>query len=552
MQNVLTFLKSEILKVCQLEHNIQFVCETPKTKEHGDYSTNIAMVYAKVLRKSPKDVSQTLIPKIQTLGFVKEVLFLNGFINIFVRQSFFLERLCKIYSSTALPQLSNGEKINVEYVSANPTGPLHIGHLRGAIYGDTLASLLEKTGFNVVKEYYINDAGNQINILAKSTWVRYCQLLGQSVEVQEGGYPAEYILKIAKEILEKHGASLQENDEIFKTYPTKFNLNWIKKTLASLKIQHDVFSSEKEIVNSNSITKAFKVLEEKNLLYRGIPPKPVKTKEENRNPQECLLFKSTQFGDDEDRVVQKNDESYTYCVPDMVYNKNKIQRGFSKIIMVLGADHIGYIKRLQAMTQALAEKDFTIDIKICQIVKFLQNGNEFKMSKRAGNFVTVDEILEHINTDILRFMMLTKKNDIHMDFDIEKAKEHTKENPIWYIQYAYSRLCSVLRKSEIQTANFKNAELSPFFEDLAKKVIEFPSILEVATINHEPHHLAYYGQSLASILHSVWTEGNQNPQARFITQNHTHNQNSINIILSTIKVFEYLFDIFNIEPLKSM
>lgn len=555
MNNILIFLRSEIAKICKIETNTPFICEYPKDSSHGDISTNLALVLAKILQKSPITLAEEFSEQIQKLPYITSITVAKpGFININISDSTLISTMESIFNAESLPNFGNGEKINIEYVSANPTGPLHVGHLRGAIYGDVLASLLTKTGFNVTKEYYINDAGNQINVLGKSTWIRYSQLLGKNIEVPEGCYPAEYIIDIAKEIRKKHGDNLQENDEIFKQYATEFNLNWIKSTLKNLKIQHDIFSSEKDIVNSNAIKDALTLLESKGLLYKGIPPKPMKISDEEWQPKECLLFKAKEFGDSEDRVLQKNDDSYTYCVPDMVYNRNKINRGFSNLIMVLGADHLGYVSRLQSMTKALAEKDFHLDIKICQIVKFLKNGEGFKMSKRAGTFITVDDILENVNVDIIRFIMLSKKNDIHMDFDVEKVKEQTKENPIFYIQYAYSRISSVLNKTENIKPNFKNTtEINIHYKNLVKKIIEFPIMLSVAVKSHEPHHLAFYAYSLASELHSLWTLGNTNHNARFIiTGDEKHNQEAINILYSAKKVLDFTFEIFNITPMSNM
>lgn len=562
MKNILEYIRTEIAKVCEISHEVPFVCEYPRDKSHGDFATNIAMVASKIEKKSPIELAEQFAPLIAKIPFVRECTVAKpAFINIRVNDSIFLEMMETIVEAKNLPDIGKSQKINIEYVSANPTGPLHVGHLRGAIYGDVLATLLSKTGFDVTKEYYINDAGNQIAVLGKSVWIRYRQLLGENVEVPQGCYPAEYIVDIAKEIRKKFGDDLQENDEIFQKYSVEFNLNWIKSTLAKLKIKHDVFSSEREIVNSDAISKAFDELWQKNLIYKAVPQRPRSVDLEAWQPLECTLFRTKDFGDNEDRVVQKNNGEYTYCVPDMVYNRNKINRGFNNLVMVLGADHLGYVSRLQAMTKAIATQNFNLDIKICQIVKFLKEGEAFKMSKRAGNFVTVDDILESVHVDILRFIMLTKKNDVHMDFDVEKVKEQTKENPIFYIQYAYSRLSSILRKFEessaknslVMKSDFSNSTINENFGDLVRKIIEFPSILAVAVKNHEPHHLAFYAYSLAGELHSTWTLGNSNPQARFLLEgNDLHNQASLNIILSTKKVFEFIFDIFNIKPLSSM
>lgn len=552
MKNILDCLHYEISSACSIPRSISFICEYPKDPTHGDFATNLAMLSSKHFGKPPMVLAEEFAEKIKTLPFIKECTVAKpAFINMRVSEEYLLDMLFGLYNSS-LPNIGKEEKVNIEYVSANPTGPLHVGHLRGAIYGDVLASLLKKTGFDVTKEYYINDAGNQINILAKSVWIRYRQLLGEDIQVPDGCYPAEYIVDIAKDIHKKHGNSLQENDKIFKEEAITFNMNWIKSTLARLKIKHDVFSSEKAIVDSNAIESALKELESKGLTYRGIPPKPHKATGDWK-PKECLLFKATEFGDTEDRVMQKNDGSYTYCVPDMAYNRNKISRGFDSLVMVLGADHIGYVTRLQSMTKALTKKDFHLDVKICQIVKFLNNGEAFKMSKRAGTFVTVDDILDSVRADIIRFMMLTKKNDMHMDFDVEKVKEQTKENPIFYIQYAYSRISSILRKADINTVDFNITDCNPLFLSLVKKILEFPSILQIAVNKHEPHHLAFFAYSLASELHSVWTVGNSNPEARFLKENdNKHNQMSINILLSAKKVFDCTFEIFDIEPMETM
>jgi arginyl-tRNA synthetase len=558
MKNILEYIRSEIAKVCVISQEIPFVCEYPRDKSHGDFATNIAMIASKIEKISPMGLAEKFLPLIKSLPFVRECTVAKpAFINIRVENSIFLEMMETIVEAKNLPDIGKAEKINIEYVSANPTGPLHVGHLRGAIYGDVLATLLLKTGFDVTKEYYINDAGNQIDVLGKSVFIRYSQLLGENIEVPEGCYPAEYIVDIAREIRSQFGDDLQENDAIFQKFATEWNLSWVKSTLAKLKIKHDIFSSEKEIVNSDAISKAFAELLAKNLIYKAIPEKPRSVDLETWEPLECTLFRTKDFGDSQDRVVQKNNGSYTYCVPDMVYNRNKINRGFNNLVMVLGADHLGYVSRLQAMTKAIATENFNLDIKICQIVKFLKDGEAFKMSKRAGNFVTVDDILESVHVDILRFIMLTKKNDVHMDFDVEKVKEQTKENPIFYIQYAYSRISSILRKFQenniVVQSDFSNSQINENFGELVRKIVEFPSILAVAVKNHEPHHLAFYAYSLAGELHSTWTLGNANQLARFMIEgNDFHNQSSLNIILSTKKVFESIFDIFNIEPLTSM
>lgn len=557
MQNVLEYIKEQIIIACNIDGAVagNFVCEYPKNKENGDFATNIAMTLSKHYGKNPMELAQELCQKISKMDFIQSVSVAKpGFINIFVKPSLLHGMLISIYESRSLPDYGNKEKINIEYVSANPTGPLHIGHLRGAIYGDVLSSMLAKTGFSVTKEYYINDAGNQINILAQSVYARYLQLLGHNISIPEGCYPSPYIVEIAQEILKKHGRNLDEKSPIFKEYAIEWNMNAIRQTLAKLKIQHDVFSSEKEIVNSDAIEKVFAELQSKDLIYKGIPPKPHGIDDKDWQPVEQTLFRAKMYGDSEDRVVQRKDGSYTYCVPDMVYNRNKILRGFNKLVMVLGADHLGYTARLQAMTKAIAQtKNFDLDIKICQIVKFLKHGEAFKMSKRAGTFITVDDILENIHVDILRFMMLTKKNDIHMDFDVEKVKEQTKENPIFYVQYAYSRMSSILRKSKIQKPDFTVGLNRKEFIPIAKKMLEFPVILNVAVKNHEPHHLAYYLHSLAADLHGVWSLGNTDEKYRFIIEgNKKHNQESINIILTAKKIFDYTFGIFNIEPLTSM
>lgn len=563
MNNIFEFLKTQVKLACNIE-NDNFVVETPKDKSHGDYACNAAMALAKEYGKNPRELAQEFVGKIAKLDFIETCEIAGpGFINLSVKKCFLAGALCDIDENYGIYDYGNGEKINVEYVSANPTGPLHVGHLRGAVYGDILAELLSKTGFSICREYYINDGGGQINTLTKSIYIRYRQLLGDDISVPDGCYPGEYLIDTASNIRAKYGDNLQENDQIIADFAIDEMMRKVKFDLARLDIHHDVFTSEKAIKASGEIEKAIDILAQKDLLYYGYLPEPKGKKSDDWSPKELYIFKSTQFGDSEDRAVKKPDGSYTYFVPDIAYSKNKIDRGFSKMILVLGADHIGFLSRVKSATLAVAQDPAQIDWHpiICQIVSFSDGGKPVKMSKRKGTFTTISDVLDEVSPDIVRFIMLIKKNDIAMDFDFAKVKVQSKENPIFYIQYAYSRGSSVLRNAAeshgITEDVLKNPDLSvlvnPAEIEVIKKLLEFPQIVKISVQKYEPHHIAFYLYDLASAIHSFWNMGNEDKSMRIIQDNNEKITIArLFLIKKCLNIIKCGLGIFKIKPMEWM
>ncbi len=556
--NIYTDIKAQVLTVLGIENALgeAFTVETPKFKGQGDVALNIAMVLAKHFGKNPISLANDFVPKISSLNFVEKLEVAGaGFINIYLKKSFLLEAFkASLTQGYGFTNFGKGEKVNIEYCSANPTGPIHIGHTRGTIYGDVTAELLAKNGYDVTREYYINDAGGQVETLLKSVFIRMRQLEGENIEVPEGCYPGEYLIPIAKKVLEKFGKN-QEDKEKIKSFIINEMMMEIKKDLSRLKVNHDVFTSEAEMIKSGNVEKAIAVLKEKELLYHGILPKPKGKLTDEWEEREQLLFKSTAFGDSEDRALQKSDGSYTYFTSDIGYHKNKIDRGFSNMFLSLGADHAGYITRITSATKALApkDKDVKIEVKACQIVKFLENGEPVKMSKRKGTFTTLAEVLDEVDVDILRFILLTKKNDSQIDFDLVKVKEQSKENPIFYIQYAYSRCSSLLRNYEesFETANAEMLKLSEEME-IINKILEYPKVVEMAVKKLEPHLIANYLYELASAFHSFWNMGNERHELRFITEDKAVTNARMMLVKSVKNIINSAFSVFKINPLERM
>jgi arginyl-tRNA synthetase len=424
-------------------------------------------------------------------------------------------------------QIGVGQKVNVEYVSANPTGPLHVGHCRGAIFGDALASLLVLAGYEVIKEYYINDAGAQVDVLAQSAYLRYREALGEKIgEIPPGLYPGDYLKPVGQKLKEEFGDSLLGKDDylpIVRARTIDLMMDMIRDDLASLNIKQEIFFSEKSLHASGAVAEAIAKLREKGLVYQGSLPPPKGEVNEDWEDREQTLFRSTQFGDDIDRPLMKSDGSFTYFASDVAYTSDKISRGFSQLIYVLGADHGGYVKRLQALGKAFAGSDVQVDPKLCQLVKLFRNGEPVRMSKRAGEFVTLRDVVDEVGSDVVRFMMLYRKNEAPLDFDFAKVTEQSKDNPVFYVQYAHARICSVLRNAA--EAGFVTTEAThvdfSLLQDgaemvLIRKVAEFPRMVEAAALAHEPHRISFYLYELASDFHSLWNKGKELPQLRFI------------------------------------
>ena len=508
--------------------------EPPKDSRHGDMSTNAAMVLSKSVEVKPRELAQIISEALSLKEIIASVDIAGpGFINITLSNFSWHGLLSAVLMSGVnfgKSGMGSSQKVNVEFVSANPTGPLHVGHTRGAVFGDALANLLAYSGYDVTREYYINDGGSQVDVLARSIFLRYQEAFGKEVVFEEGTYPGDYLIPIAKALKEKVGDLYLNKPEDnwlpeLRNFAVEAMMNLIRSDLDLLGIEMDTFFSEKSLYGSGKIEAALDRLRDNGLIYKGVlePPKGKKT--DDWEPREQTLFKSTEHGDDVDRPVLKSDGSWTYFAPDIAYHFDKISRGFDILIDVFGADHGGYVKRMKAAVSALSSGEVPLDIKLCQLVKLYQNGEPFKMSKRAGNFVMLRDLVEQVGPDVTRFVMLTRKNDAALDFDFQKVLEQSRENPVFYVQYAHARIKSVIRKAEalnLDTSDYalSEANLSSLTHaselSLIKKLAEWPRIVELSARLYEPHRLAFYLFDLSSELHSHWGKGGENPHLRFL------------------------------------
>ncbi|MDA5094306.1 arginine--tRNA ligase [Aliiroseovarius sp. KMU-50] len=500
--------------------------EPPRDPAHGDMATNAAMVLAKPAKMKPRDIAEVLAGKLSgdTRIDVAEVAG-PGFLNLRLSGSIWGGLVSGILAGDGYGRSTMGadQKINVEYVSANPTGPLHVGHTRGAVFGDALASLLEYAGYDVTREYYINDGGAQVDVLARSVYLRYLEAHGQEVAFEDGTYPGDYLVPVGEELKAKVGdAYVGQPEDVWlveiREFATAAMLDLIREDLAQLGVKMDKFFSEKSLYGSGRIEGALESLEAKGLIYEGVLEPPKGKKPEDWEPREQTLFKSTEHGDDVDRPVKKSDGAWTYFAPDIAYHFDKIERGFDQLIDVFGADHGGYVKRMKAAVSALSNGEVPLDVKLTQLVKLYKNGEPFKMSKRAGNFVTLRDVVNEVGPDVTRFVMLTRKNDAPLDFDFDKVKEASRDNPVWYVQYAHARICSVLKKAAEAGVSLDGI---PLIEDeaelsVAKKLAEWPRLVEIAARTHEPHRVAFYLYELAAEFQSLYNRGNEKPELRFV------------------------------------
>lgn len=500
--------------------------EPPRDAAHGDMATNAAMVLAKPAKMKPRDIADVLAGKLAEDARIDVAEVAGpGFLNLRLAATVWAGLVEGVLADANYGRstMGAGQKTNVEYVSANPTGPLHVGHTRGAVFGDALASLLDFAGYDVTREYYINDGGAQVDVLARSVYLRYLEAHGQEVAFEDGTYPGDYLVPVGEALKAKVGDAYVGKPEAdwlveIREFATAAMMDLIREDLAQLGVKMDVFFSEKSLYGTGRIEGAIKTLEGKGLIYEGVLEPPKGKKPEDWEPREQTLFKSTEHGDDVDRPVKKSDGSWTYFAPDIAYHYDKVERGFDALIDVFGADHGGYVKRMKAAVSALSDGKVPLDIKLTQLVKLWKNGEPFKMSKRAGNFVTLRDVVEQVGSDVTRFVMLTRKNDAPLDFDFDKVLEQSKDNPVFYVQYAHARVRSVLRKAEEQgvtltdTPNLQDeAELA-----VAKKLAEWPRLVEIAARTHEPHRIAFYLYELASEFHALWNRGNDKPELRFL------------------------------------
>lgn len=549
----------------------QITVEPPKDSRHGDMATNAAMVLSKSVETKPRELAKIISESLSQNEIVLSVDIAGpGFINISLSEACWHSLLSSVLLNGINFGRSNfgsSKKVNVEFVSANPTGPLHVGHTRGAVFGDALASLLSYSGYEVTREYYINDGGAQVDVLARSVFLRYQEAFGKEVVFEDGTYPGDYLIPIALKLKDKFGdAYLQKSEDKwlpeFRDYAVQAMMDLIKSDLDLLGIEMDTYFSEKSLYDSGQIEAALDRLKNNGLIYKGIlePPKGKKT--EDWEPREQTLFKSTLHGDDVDRPVLKSDGTWTYFAPDIAYHFDKITRGFDLLIDIFGADHGGYVKRMKAAVSALSNGEVPLDIKLCQLVKLYQNGEPFKMSKRAGNFVMLRDLVEEVGPDVTRFVMLTRKNDAALDFDFQKVLEQSRENPVFYVQYAHARIKSVIRKAEELDIDISDRALSEMNLtglthsselSLIKKIAEWPRLVEVAARLYEPHRIAFYLFDLSSQLHAHWSKGSDNPDLRFLhNDNLVKTQSKIALARAVSIVISSGLAILGVEPAEKM
>ncbi len=547
--NLFALFEGKVKKIIQaidFENNTpldlsRLAVEPPRDASHGDLAINAAMVLAKQVGMNPRELAGIIVPELEKLPEVSNVQIAGpGFINVRLEPPFWSRHLAIIIAEGdkyGAGLLGQGKKVNVEYVSANPTGPMHVGHCRGAVVGDALANLLEFAGYDVTREYYINDAGGQIDVLANSLYLRYREALGENIgEIPEGLYPGEYLIDPAKALAVDKGESLLSMDEIermelLRSFAIDEMMKLIREDLAALNVHHDVFFSErslhKQINGKSEIDRMLDELRLQDLVYDGHLPPPKGEVPDDWEDREQTLFRSTQFGDDIDRPLIKSDGSYTYFAADVAYFRDKFQRGFERMVLILGADHGGYVKRLKAVASAISGGKAELDVLLCQLVKLLRAGKPVQMSKRSGNFITLREVVDEVGSDAVRFMMLYRKAEAPLDFDFQKVTEQSRDNPVFYVQYAHARSCSVFRQAAeemkdlaMDDENLAKADLALLSDEgeleLIRKLAEFPRIVEQAAKSDEPHRLAFYLNDLASVFHSHWNRGKEKPELRFI------------------------------------
>lgn len=516
---------------------IDFSIEKPNEEKNGEISSNISLIIQKLVRENPIDIANKIVLELKKCSeFIKVDVAKPGFINLWLDSSMWQNYLKNSLELDDLIDcnIGNGRTVNVEYVSANPTGPLHIGHCRGAVFGDVLSNLLQKTGHQVTKEYYINDAGSQIKNLTNSVFIRYQELIGKKFsEYPDDFYPGDYLVPVAQHFASTYNSKLLEmNDEerflLIKPFTINFMMNLIKEDLAAISIHQDIFISEQDLVNNGKIDEAIKSLKKSNLIYEGVLEPPKGKKPDDWEPRPQMLFKSTKYGDEVDRPLQKSNKEWTYFANDIAYHFDKYQRGSKHLVDILGADHGGYVKRMTAAVAALSDNRASFTAKLCQMVKLTRNGKQIKMSKRSGEFITLREVIEEVGSDSIRFMMLYRKNEAPLEFDFTKVTEQSKDNPVFYVQYAHARISSVISKLSENNfshmpSNFENIDFTlidnKYELDLVKKIADWNKTIESATNLHEPHRIAYYLYELSSVFHSLWSQGKIDPNLKFIVPN---------------------------------
>jgi arginyl-tRNA synthetase len=507
---------------------------SPRDAAHGDIATNAAMVLSKAAGKKPRELAEALLVHLRKIPDVVDGSVAGpGFINLKLTDAFWRARLSDCLKDGIAygdSQMGQGRKVNVEYVSANPTGPLHVAHARGAVVGDALANLLLKAGYDVTKEYYINDAGAQVDKLGQSTYLRYKEALGTTIEsIPEGLYPGEYLKEIGAALAKRDGARWVDKPEAdwlpeIRSFAIAFLMAEIKQDLGTLGVKMDVYSSERALVDSGAVERAFEHLSRQGLIYQGRLEAAKSEKAEDYEDREQTLFRATQFGDDVDRPLKKSDGSWTYFANDIAYHDDKFRRGFADMIDIWGADHGGYVKRMKAAVGAITEKQGALDVKLCQLVRVMRNGELVRMSKRAGTFVTLRDLLDEVGPDVVRFTMLTRKNDAPFDFDLVKATEQSRDNPVWYVQYCFARTRSVMRQASAAGIAIDGLDSVPLDRlgdagelALVRLIAQWPRQVEAAAAAHEPHRVGFYLYDLAAAFHGHWNRGKED-NVRFVVE----------------------------------
>ena len=541
-----------------------------KSKQ-GDVSSNFYLVIQKKILDKNFDLKSDLKNKLTKFEFIEKTEISNsGFINIFFNKKYLIQELNNILdqkNNYGVFNLGKNKKINIEYVSANPTGPIHVAHIRGAVFGDVLSSIFKKTGFNVIKEYYVNDAGSQIEILGNSLYSRYCQLLNIKTDLSNDDYPGEYLIEIARELVLKDSDKwlnqpIEKRKTYFKEFAVNFLINNIKKDLSLININFDKFTLETDIIKKNLIDKLSKLLKRKDLLYEGKLAKPKGEDLKNWEPHNQLLFKSSSLFDNEDRVFKKHNDDFTYFANDAAYHYDKYLRQFDKLINIWGADHIGYIPRMKSVVYAITNDESYLEVLTCQIVRLIKNSRIIKMSKREGNFITLRDVFRSVGKDALRYFMISTKNETSIDFNIDKVIEKNRDNPVFYCQYAYARVSSVINKAKDLYENYPNIiyeyeelinYISKYEWEIILKLLSYPYMLMQASKLREPHRITNYLEDLSASFHAFWNKGKDNESLRMIHESNLKKTQSKLIWLESFRiVFKNAFDIIGINAPESM
>ncbi len=562
------YLKSlEKKKIIDLPDNLKgLIVELPPKEHKGDMSCNVAMILAKFNKKTPLDLANIL--KKNFLENFKEFEKIDvakpGFLNINFKIDFWKNHLFKIIQSDANYGSNRNlqQKYNIEFVSANPTGPLHVGHCRGAIIGDALSNLLKFNGHLVTKEYYVNDYGNQIKIFVLSVYHRILEITEEKIfPFDKDLYPGDYIIDIAKKIVEEK--NIKDFKNFNKVYEKlakeslKFSIELIKNNLDNLGVKHDIFVYESELIKNEFVSKTIKKLQKDNYVYKGKlePPKGELSKDWKTRDQ--LLFNSTKFGDDTDRALQKEDKTWTYFASDIAYHAHKINRNFDILVNILGSDHAGYIKRITSAVRAISKNKINLVCKVSQLVKLFKKGEPFKMSKRKGDYITVEDLIKEVGRDSVRFMMLNRSNDVELNFDFEKVTEKSKDNPVFYVQYAYARINSIFRalkldiENDIKLVN-EDFTLNQYEIEILKKISEWPRCVEISSFKFEPHRIPFYLYDLVTLFHSYWNLGTEKKEFRFVLKNNSLNNSRLLLLQALFIVIRNGMSILGVSTPKSM